>query len=405
MMKVIHLSSSLTNGAGSAARRINDALRFVGEDSEIWTNGRFQEEIDASVIASRKPIQDRIKSKLNTFLQKKILQADDRLMTTISIQTLDIAKLLIAKPTIINVHSMYNYLNFQTLSLIKRQNIPTVITLHDERFYTGGCHNTFGCNHFENICINCPQGSKLSSGLIEREFRKESKYLSHPAMEIHLVGPSEWVLQQARKSGKFSKCNFHKIPNPVPDLFREIPRQIRSEPFGAANPFHFGFCAADINSPYKGFPVLLNVLLEFSQKTSMNFVLHVAGKGHLDQSRYPFAIKRVESATESDLAEFYRNIDLLIVPSLGDNSPSVISEALLSGTKVIGSRVGGIPEQLNFSEHLLFDVADEQSIASCISRNLGGYKRDEISDEFYSRYCFENVGHAYAKLYESILGK
>lgn len=405
MMKVIHLSSSLTNGAGSAARRLNEALRFVGVDSEIWTNGRFQENVDASVVASRKPMRDKSKSKLNTFLQKEFLQADERLMTTISIQTLDIAKLFNAKPTVINVHSMYNYLNFQTLSLINRHNIPIVITLHDERFYTGGCHNTFGCNHFENICTNCPQGTKLASGLIEREYRKESKYLSQPVIEMEVVGPSEWVLQQARKSGKFSKRNFHKIPNPVPDLFRNLPRQSQSESFGTENPFHVGFCAADINSPYKGFQVLLNVLLEISRKTSMNFVLHVAGKGHLDHTGYPFPIKRIDIATESGLAEFYRNINLLIVPSLGDNSPSVISEALVSGTKVIGSRVGGIPEQLNFSEHLLFDVADEESMASCISRNLSGYNRDAISDEFYPRYCFENVGGAYATLYKSMLGK
>lgn len=402
-MKVIHLSSSLTIGAGSAARRIHNALRFVGEDSEIWTNGRYQEDLDDSVVLSEKSFFDRNKSRLNTVLQRQFIQTDNRLMTAFSIQTVDIEKLFDAKPNVINVHSMYNFLNFQTLKLIMRQNIRLVVTLHDERFYTGGCHNTFGCNQFEDTCAHCPQGTKLSSGLIKRAFQKEEKYLGHTGPDLQLVGPSNWVLQQARRSGKFSNANFEKIPNPVPEIFREVPRQIHADFFDPTKIFHFGFCAADINSPFKGLQVLLNVLSAASKKGLLNFVLHVAGNGHLDNSRYPFVIKRVDAKTEMDLANFYRNLDLLIVPSQGDNSPSVISESQVSGTRVIGSRVGGIPEQLEFNDHALFDDGDEQSMLNCIMRNLGSYNREKLSMESYSRYCYRNVGNAYSNLYKSIL--
>jgi glycosyltransferase involved in cell wall biosynthesis len=404
-MKVIHLSSSLTNGAGSAAKRIHDALKSVGADSEIWTNGRTEENSDTSVIATKKSMQARNKSKLNTVLQKYFLQVDNRLMTPISIQTLDVRNIIDAKPAIINVHSMYNYLNFKTLHQIRRLNIPLVITLHDERFYTGGCHNTFGCKNFENFCAKCPQGSKRYSGLIERVFQKESEHLRDVGNMLQFVGPSEWVLQQARSSGKISKGNYQKIPNPVPDIFRAHPSDIQSVSSKIDEPLQIGFCAADINSPYKGFQVLLNGLFEASEKGLFKFVLNVAGNGYLDDSCYPFAITRVKAKTEFDLANFYRNLDLLIVPSLGDNSPSVISEALMSGTKVIGSRVGGIPEQLKFNDDLLFDKADEQSMLSCIIKNLSSYNRNKLSEESYSSYCFKSVGNAYAAVYKSMVGE
>jgi glycosyltransferase involved in cell wall biosynthesis len=53
--------------------------------------------------------------------------------------------------------------------------------------------------------------------------------------------------------------------------------------------------------------------------------------------------------------------DLLVVPSLSDSFPEVISEALYVGTPVIASRVGGIPEQLKYDE-LLFDPGSVEAL-------------------------------------------
>ena len=43
------------------------------------------------------------------------------------------------------------------------------------------------------------------------------------------------------------------------------------------------------------------------------------------------------------MASLLSTIDLVIVPSSQDNSPSVIGEALAVGVPVMGSDVGGIP--------------------------------------------------------------
>jgi glycosyltransferase involved in cell wall biosynthesis len=54
--------------------------------------------------------------------------------------------------------------------------------------------------------------------------------------------------------------------------------------------------------------------------------------------------------------------DLVVVPSLFDSYPNVILEAFHVGTPVVGSRVGGIPDMLQYPE-LLFPPADAQAIA------------------------------------------
>jgi glycosyltransferase involved in cell wall biosynthesis len=53
--------------------------------------------------------------------------------------------------------------------------------------------------------------------------------------------------------------------------------------------------------------------------------------------------------------------DLMILPTYSDSFPEVIGESLYVGTPVLGSRVGGIPEQLEYDE-LLFEARSKKAI-------------------------------------------
>jgi glycosyltransferase involved in cell wall biosynthesis len=69
--------------------------------------------------------------------------------------------------------------------------------------------------------------------------------------------------------------------------------------------------------------------------------------------------------------------DLIVVPSLFDSYPDTVLEALHVGTPVIGSRVGGIPDQL-VNDELLFPPMDAEAIAARIERCVR-------EPEFYQR--------------------
>lgn len=95
--------------------------------------------------------------------------------------------------------------------------------------------------------------------------------------------------------------------------------------------------------------------------------LHLLYKGHgellHDLQKYVVDNQLQEYVGLEDWGDnvdgFYANIDILIVPSLYDECPNVILEALAHNVVVLGARTGGIPELLHFDERLLFSVDDD----------------------------------------------
>jgi glycosyltransferase involved in cell wall biosynthesis len=86
----------------------------------------------------------------------------------------------------------------------------------------------------------------------------------------------------------------------------------------------------------------------------------------------------------NDPFELLREKDLLVVPSLFDSYPNVVLEALHTGTPVIGSRVGGIPDILRH-EDLLFEPGNPAAIAEKIHK----YAADPEEYARIRRLCAE----------------
>lgn len=77
-----------------------------------------------------------------------------------------------------------------------------------------------------------------------------------------------------------------------------------------------------------------------------------------------------------ELVELYQQASVCVVPSLWDNSPNVIYEAMACGTPVVGTSVGGIPELVDERvTGLLVPPRDELALAEAISDLLGNEER------------------------------
>lgn len=83
------------------------------------------------------------------------------------------------------------------------------------------------------------------------------------------------------------------------------------------------------------------------------------------------------------------NFDLFVHPARHHSSPNAILEALMCGVPVIGSRVGGIPEILEYDE-LLFSPNDINELANKIVR----FYLDKSYREKVKRLVFE-IRHKY----------
>lgn len=132
-----------------------------------------------------------------------------------------------------NLHSNYIHLNM-LLKYLGRENIQTVITLHDCWFYTGGCfHYTYTkCDSWTRECGNCPKQKQDTPAYLYDAsasiLRDRRKYLSS-INNLTVVGVSEWISTEARRSFLQNK-DIVTIHNGIdPDVFVYTPSSLRKE--------------------------------------------------------------------------------------------------------------------------------------------------------------------------------
>jgi glycosyltransferase involved in cell wall biosynthesis len=110
-----------------------------------------------------------------------------------------------------------------------------------------------------------------------------------------------------------------------------------------------------------------------------------------------------------DLPDLYAESDLFIIPSLFDNSPNSLFEAMSCGLPCIGSRVGGVDEIITDGDNgLLFDVSNPFMLSDYIfelykdrtkGKSLGLKARNHMLDY----YSMKSSANAHIKFYEKVL--
>ena len=75
----------------------------------------------------------------------------------------------------------------------------------------------------------------------------------------------------------------------------------------------------------------------------------------------------------------------------------------MCGTKVIGSKVGGIPELLANNESLLFDPLNAEEIAATILRNTNEYDKNQVRKMAEQMFSFRTIASQYVNLYRSLI--
>ena len=94
--------------------------------------------------------------------------------------------------------------------------------------------------------------------------------------------------------------------------------------------------------------------------------------------------------------------DVLVVPSIQDNSPSVISESLMCGVPVIGAAVGGITEVLDEFGMQTFEVGNSLALAELICNFVPG-NNINLANNAKETFSYPIIAMQYRKLYESLI--
>ena len=113
-------------------------------------------------------------------------------------------------------------------------------------------------------------------------------------------------------------------------------------------------------------------------------------------------------SNEGQIAKAYSCANAFVIPSLEDNLPNTIMEAMACGTPCVGFATGGIPEMIDHLQNgYVAEYKSAEDLANGIRWVLEHPNKDSLSKACVEKvkrcYAEEIVAKQYIHLYEDIL--
>jgi glycosyltransferase involved in cell wall biosynthesis len=383
-MRIIQLSTGHLGGAGLAARRLNEQLNFHGLNSTFialaqsgFLPGMHEVQVERNLVV--KTLGSSMAAVQRSFSEQTLMTCASKSSNVVT----KLKQLTEPRETIVQIHNWQNIINFQDINELQELGFKVVLTLHDQRFFTGGCHYSFSCSNFEKTCASCPQVSKPLR-LIPKLSLQYSKSVSFKPGSFVVVGPSRWIVELAGKSNILKNIDSRVVPNVLGNAWIKLISDIS---FRKNAKFTIGVASMDPNSYIKGGDIIQQV------------------QSCLPASDY--SIIYLSKFAKEEQAQFWEQIDCLFVPSRADNSPNVIHEAKSLGIPVVASKTGGIPEILTDSD-TCFEIPENINLRFATSLFEQARTVNRIADSnqtLMDRAMRKDssVIETYKKIYEQLL--
>ncbi|MBK9336041.1 MAG: glycosyltransferase family 4 protein [Lewinellaceae bacterium] len=340
-MNIALLTTYPHGGAGVACRRLQAALNDVGVQAELLTRN------DAS---AKWPFYAERLSFLPCERDRSV-----RFSFSPANFGTDISKHpVVRKADVLHLHWInQGFLSLKNLGQLADLGKPIVWTLHDMWAFTGGCHYSGTCEQYLRECGHCPFLRRPgASDLSHRIWLRKKK--EFPA-NLHFVTCSAWLAERARTSGLLRRYSVQSIPNPIDTTVFAPASAEKRLAFRRQLGINDAslvvlFVAMKVQDERKGFRYLQQALVELkAQQPDRQIDLLILGHSRPeDLAALPYPCHPLGMVQDAEkLALAYGASDVFVIPSLEDNLPNTVMEALSCGTPVVGFQTGGIPEMVD----------------------------------------------------------
>ena len=312
---------------------------------------------------------------------------------------------------IINLHEIRKgNLRIESLGRLTQ---PIVWTLHDLWALTGGCHYDAGCGRYKNRCGNCP----LLAGERERDLSRRVMQRKENAWQetnLTVVAPSHWIANCARQSTLLASLRIEVIPNGLDiTTYRPLAQRQARDWLGLPQERNLLlFLAVNAMSDRrKGFAQLQEALLRLRADSECGSIeLMVVGASARDaETEQPFPTHYLGHLHDDvALALAYSAADIFVAPSLQDNLPNTVMEALACGTPALAFDIGGMPDMIDHQVNgYLAEPRDAASLAGGIRwlltdrdrlLQLGSAARKAVETRFTVELQVERYSALYVEL-------
>ena len=408
-MKVLIVNThDIQGGAARAANRLHKGLLAHGIDSQMLVQTKSGQ--DFRVLAPQTKL-DKVKAKIRPFIDRIGLSKYKNRTQTLFSRGISGDRNLVdqinaLKPDIVHLHWINE--GFLSIKDIARIKAPIVWSLHDMWPFTGGCHYDEWCGAFVKGCGRCKVlGSDKANDLSSKVFSVKQK--AYANANITVVGLSNWLAEEARKSRLFADKPIVNLPNPIdPEEFGPINKIFARQLFGLPADkklILFGAMSATAD-PRKGFSQLAGAL----EQLSSDYELVVFGS---EEPRTPQGFKQKAHYLgmlndNVSLKALYNAADVMVVPSLQENLSNAIMESLACGTPVVAFDIGGNSDMITHQQNgYLAKPFDANDLATGIAQHITESDKicssQQISADTHTRFAVNAVIPRYIDLYKSIV--
>ena len=416
-MKILILNAAEhTGGAAVAANRLLRALLRQGVSALMLVRDRATD--DPAVVSLDRGAARRWLNFLYFVWERLVIYLCNRLSKRNLFQvSIANAGIHIRRTTafreadVIHIHWInQGFLSLDEIARIIASGKRVVWTLHDLWPATAICHYPGDCVKYRTGCSACPMlNPNPLVDLAAKVARRKGKI---DWRRVTFVGCSEWIARTASESVWLREARFVSIPNPIDTtLFRPIDRREARQRLGLPEEKRLIlFAAAKLSDTRKGAMFLLEAcrLLAAEMEGEMEIILMGSDATELSAlSPVPVRALGYISGAEK-LAEAYSCADLFVIPSLEDNLPNTIMEAMTCGTPCVGFRTGGIPEMIDHEVNGYVaasrDSADlARGIAWVLRHPEPGNLSVACREKVMRRYQESVVAKKYIALYQELI--
>ncbi|MEI7451813.1 MAG: glycosyltransferase [Candidatus Falkowbacteria bacterium] len=407
-MRIEILSTlDIIGGASKPAYNLHKGLLRSGDDSIMVVQRKFSN--DSTVTGPRQDFISFIKNKFiypgfDELVRLLFFRNEENLHSAALFSSINLEKDILSKrPDIINAHWVWG--GFVKMKDLSRAGVPIVWTLHDMWLFSGAEHY--------------PKDEQYVNGYrklfdFNRIIWQKKKRDLAQIKNLSFVVPSRWLYERAKNSIMLKKYDIKIIPYGLDDnIFKPINRidcrNILSID-GSKKVILFG-ATNGIKDPRKGFDYLkkaVDSLVATDPKLNDEWMVVFFGCQEPEGFKFSIPYKFLGAINDHNfLPTVYSSADVFVAPSLQDNLPNTILEALGCGVPVVSFNVGGIPDMIDHKQNgYLAKYLDNDDLANGLKFVLNNEHIDDLRSsallKFKNNFTIDLMVRRYQDLFRKI---
>lgn len=391
-------------GAAKVAYSLKQELEKKGHTTSMFVGRKYSDENNIKLLNDVRSISGKVRRKLAYWLANDMdVFSSDKILRTLEFKNADV----------IHCHNLHtSYFNLETLKKISALK-PVIWTLHDMWPITAHCAHSFDGALKNNGFFTCPSLDIYPPIAWHNEKYLENKKTKiYKSSNFHLVTPSKWLAEKVGQSVLKDKP-ISVIHNGIDiSVFRPHDRlKCRQElDLPQDRPIALIVAKGGASNPWKGGNYAQEVIKAFTDhsmaysRPNIPFFVDLGGeRGQTDQN-----LKSVGYiADQETLAKYYSAADILLYPSIADNCPLIVLEAMACSLPIVSFDTGGIPELV---EHKINGYVAKYKDPNDLKNGVGFLLnlpfqelekiRQSSREKIKTSFTVEKMAEQYIKLYE-----